>query len=85
MVHDSVKKMKSGKVAEPSGVVSEMAIAGCTKVIADFINSIIRDGKVPKDWEESYIINLHKGKGDTLCRGTHRGLRLLKRVVKVLE
>ena len=80
--------MKAGKAAGPTGVVSEMLIAGgesCMKVVADLINSIIRDRKVPKDWEESYIINLYKGKGDALVRGNYRGLNLLEHVMKVLE
>ena len=88
MVYDSVKKMKAGKAAGPTGVVSEMLIAGgesCMKVVADLINSIIRDRKVPKDWEESYIINLYEGKGDALVRGNYRGLKLLEHVMKVLE
>ena len=88
MVYDSVKKMKAGKAAGPTGVVSEMLIAGgesCMKVVADLINSIIRDRKVPKDWEESYIINLYKGKGDALVRGNYRGLKLLEHVMKILE
>ena len=78
MVYDSVTKMKAGKADGPTGVVSEMLIAGgesCMKVVADLINSIIRDRKVPKDWEESYIINLYKGKGDALVTGNYRGLR----------
>ena len=40
---------------------------------------------MPKDWEESYIINLYKGKGDALVRGNYRGLKLLEHVMKVLE
>ena len=58
---------------------------GCMKVVADLINSINRDRKMPKDWEESYIINLYKGKGDALVRGNYRGLKLLEHVMKVLE
>ena len=88
MVYDSVKKMKAGKAAGPKGVVSEMLIAGgesCMKIVADLINSIIRYRKVPKDWEERYIINLYKGKGDDLVRGNYRGLKLLEHVMKVLE
>ena len=55
------------------------------KVVADLINSINSDRKMPKDWEESYIINLYKGKGDALVRGNYRGLKLLEHVMKVLE
>ena len=88
MVSESVKKTKAGKAAGPAGVVSEMLIAGgerCMKVVADLINSINRDRKMPKDWEESYIINLYKGKGDALVRGNYRGPKLLEHVMKVLE
>ena len=52
MVFESVKKMKAGKAASPTGVVSEMLIAGgvrCMKVVADLISSINRDRKMPKD------------------------------------
>ena len=36
-------------------------------------------------WEESYIFNLYKGKGDALVRGNYRCLKLLEHVMKVLE
>ena len=52
---------------------------------SNLINSIIRDEKGPKDWEESYIANHYKGKGDILCRGNCSGLKLLEHVMKVLE
>lgn len=58
MVCNSVKKIESWKAGEPLEVVSEMAIAGCMKAIANTVNSIIKNGKVPKDWKKSYIINL---------------------------
>ena len=76
------------KAAGYTGIVSEMLIAGCRmymKVVADILDSIIRDGKVPKDWEESYTINLYKGKGDALSSENCRGLTLLENVIKVLE
>ena len=33
-------------------------------MIQDLATAIIRDGKVPTDWEESFIVCLYKGKGD---------------------
>ena len=39
-------------------------------MILDLATAIIRDGKVPIDWEQSFIVCLYKGKGDTLDRGT---------------
>ena len=66
--------MKSGKAAGPSDIVVEMIKAagdtGAT-MIRDLATAIIRDGKVPTDWEESIIVCLYKGKGDALNRGNY--------------
>ena len=40
---------------------------------------------IPTDWQESFIVNLYKGKGDALNRGKYRGLKLIEQVMKVLE
>ena len=45
-------------------------------MIRDLATAIIRDGNVPTDWEESFIVCLYKGKGDALDRGNYRGLKL---------
>lgn len=55
-------------------MISELLIAGSQvlmKVVADHIKLIIRDGKVPEDWKESYIISLYKQNGDALSRGNY--------------
>ena len=81
------RKWNLGKLLVLPGV-NKILIAGdevCMKVVADFINLIIRDGKVPKDWEEIYMINLCKGKGDALRRGNYGCLKLLKNVMRVLK
>ena len=84
----AISKMKSGKAAGPSGIVVEMIKAagdtGAT-MIRDLATAIIRDGKVPTDWEESFIVCLYKGKGDALDRGNYRGLKLTKQAMKILE
>ena len=54
-------------------------------MIRDLAAAIIRDGKVPSDWEQSFIVCLYKGKGDALERGNYRGLKLTEQVMKVLE
>eukprot|EP00111_Clytia_hemisphaerica_P013315 TCONS_00039078-protein len=45
----------------------------------------IREGKVPVEWNESFIISLYKGKGDSLECGNRRCLKLLEVSLKVLE
>ena len=59
--------MKNGKAAGPSGAVAEMLTAVpdiCSKTIADLINTIIREGKIPADWSDSIFVSLSKGKRD---------------------
>ena len=54
-------------------------------MIRDLATAIIRDGKVPTDWKESFIVCLYKGKGNALDRGNYRGLKLTEQVMKILE
>ena len=89
-IHQNNKyiKMASGKAAGPSGIVAEMlkpvGEAGAVEV-RDLIEDIISEGCIPTDWQESFIVNLYKGKGDALNRGNYRGLKLIEQVMKVLE
>ena len=66
MVKKAISQMKAGKAAGPSGIVVEMIRAvgdmGAS-MIHDLAAAIIRHGKVPSDWEQSYIVCLYKGKG----------------------
>ena len=81
MVKKAISKMKSGKAAGPLGIVMEMI-----SLKAAGETAIIRDGKVPTDWERSFIVCLYKGKGDALDRRNYQeGLRLTKQAMKILE
>ena len=88
MVKEAIAKMKAGKAAGPSGIVAEMVQAagdaGAT-LIRDLATAIIRDGKVPTDWEQSFIVCLYKGKGDALDRWNYRGLKITEHVMKIIE
>ena len=58
------KQMKAGKASGPSGIVVEMIRAAGdmgASMIRDFAAAIIRDSKVPSDWEQSFIVCLYKG------------------------
>ena len=54
-------------------------------MMRDLIIAIIGDWKVPADWEQSFIVNLYKGKGDALDQGNYRGLKLKEQAMKVIE
>ena len=87
MVVKAITKMKTGKAAGPSGIVAEMLKAsGDTgaRLVADLANDMVRN-VIPSDWEESFIINIYKGKGDALERGNYRGLKLIDHVMKGIE
>ena len=49
--------------------------AGAAEV-RDPIEDIISEGCIPIDWQESYIVNLYKGKGDALNRGNYNGFEI---------
>ena len=88
MVKKAISQMKADKAPGPSGIVVEMIRAAGdmgASMIRDLAAAIIRDGKVPSDWEQSFIVCLYKGKGDALERGNYRGLKLTEQVMKVLE
>ena len=88
MITKAISKMASGKAAGPSGIVAEMlkpvGEAGAVEV-HDLTEDIISKGYIPSDWQESFIVNLYKGKADALNRGNYRGLKLIEQVMKVLE
>ena len=88
MVKKAISQMKAGKAPGPSGIVVEMVQAADdmgASMIHDLAAAIIRDGKVPSDWEQSFIVCLDKGKGDALERDNYCGLKLTEQVMKVLE
>ena len=75
VVKKAISQMKAGKAPGPSGIVVEMIRADGdmgTSMIRDLAVAIIRDGKVPSDWEQSFTVCLYKGKGDALERGNFR-------------
>ena len=80
----AISQMKAGKAPGPSGIVVEM-IRAAGDMIRDLAVAIIRDGKVPSDWEQSFIVCLYKGKGDALERGNYRGLKVTEQVMKIVE
>ena len=89
MVKKIISQMKAGKAPGPSGIVVEMIRATGdmgASMIRDLEVAIIRDCKVPSDWEEAFIVCLYKGKGDdALERGNYHGLKLTEHVMKILE
>ena len=43
-----------------------------TRWMTELCNAVVRDGKIPKDWSRSWLVNVYKGKGDALACGWYR-------------
>ena len=61
----ALNKMKDGKAAGVSGIGAEMLKASGEagpELFIELFNNIVKEEKVPSDWEMSVIINCLKGK-----------------------
>ena len=84
----SLKCMKNAKATGPSDVVTQMLKAVpdiCCELIADLMNTIILEGRVPADCSDSIIVSLFKGKVDGLDRSNYCGLKSTDHVLKIIE
>ena len=89
LVRKALSRMKSGKAAGPSGVLAEMLKATGEEGIGltrdrDLVEEVFSTGVIPKDWEESIILSLYKGKGEALDRENYRGLKLTDQAMKLM-
>ena len=87
-VEAAIGKMKLGKAAGPSDVVANMLKAASddgTRWMTVLCNAVVRDGKIPKDWSRSWLVNVYKGKGDALACGSYREIKLVEHAMEVLE
>ena len=87
-VEEAIGRMKKWKAGGPTGVVAEMIhAAGRVGVVwmTEICNKIIRDGKIPKDWQLSTLVPIYKCKGDSMNCCSYRPIKLLEHGMKVLE
>ena len=83
-----MQKMKLRKSPGPSNVIAEMLKASpdqCSELLADLISATVKEGKVPEEWNNIYIMSLFKGKGSALDSGNYRRLKLTDQVLNVVE
>ena len=53
--------------------------------LRELITSVMINGKIPEDWEMSFILSLYKGKGVALDRVSYKGVILTEHVMKEME
>ena len=79
---------KCSKAAGPSGIVDKMLKAAGeegVELARQLTEAVFSCGVITSDCEESFILNLYKGKGEILARGNYSGLKLTDQVIKLLE
>ena len=60
--------------------------AGKVRIVnTNLANRIFKEGRIPSDWNLSYIVRLYTGKGDAFSRDNYRGSELLNQVLKIIE
>ena len=55
--------MKLSKAGDPSSVVADMLKATGdegTRWMTELCNVVVKDGKIPKDWSRSWLVNVYK-------------------------
>jgi hypothetical protein len=64
-----------------------LAAAGDTSIewLTDLCNDIVREGRIPSDWQKSVLIPVYKGKGDPMDCGSYRAIKLLEHAMKTVE
>ena len=71
LVRKALIKMKCGKDVGRSGIVAEMLKAAGeegVELLRLLAETVFSSTDIPKDWEESFILNLYKGKGGSWPR-----------------
>ena len=88
LISKALRKMKCGKAAGTLGIIADMLKAAGEvgiELLTELTEVVFCNGVIPRDWQESFILNLYKGKGDALERRNYRGLKLTDQVMKLLE
>ena len=80
-----LSKMKCSRAAGPSQVMLKAAGEEGVELTRKLTKAVFSCGAIPSDSEESFIMNLYKGKGEDLDRGNYHGLKLTDQVMKLLE
>ena len=80
--------MKKGRAPGINEMRVEMVMATGESGISwtkRLLNTCMRQGKVPDEWQTGLIVPIWKRKGDVQDPGKYRGITLLSHIMKLLE
>ena len=86
----AIRAMKDGKAVGTgsSGLLAVMLKAAGylgVSLMTELLNAVIQDCCVPEDWKRIIVVNVYKGRCNALERGNYQGIKLLDKVMNVLE
>ena len=73
--------MECGVVAEMLKAAEDLGV----ELMRYLTEAVFKNGVIPANLEESYIMNFYKGKGEVLNCGNYQGLKLTDEVMKLVE
>ena len=80
--------MKKGKAVGPDELSVEvwkcMEKMGI-KFLTRLFNRLLMGERMPEGWRRSLLIPIYKNKGDALCCGNYRGIKLMNHIMKVWD
>ena len=85
---EAFKYLKIGKALGPIEVYAEMILASGDvriRVLMEYCHRILDVKGMPENLATSVAIPIFKGKGDIMNCGMHRGVKLLKHAIKIVE
>ena len=88
LIHKALSNMKCSKPAGQVRIVAKMLnVAGedGVELVRQLMQAVISCGVIPSDWEESFILNLYKGRGKAIDHYSCHGLKLTDQVMKLVE
>ena len=87
-VEHALRKMKVGKAVGPDSIPVEVWKIGGEKAatwLQRLFNKMLAGEQMPREWRESWVVPLYKGKGDTQECKNYRGIKLMSHTLKVWE
>ena len=87
-VKNALRSMKKGKVVGPDELpvevwkcIGKMGIEFLTRLF----NRLLMGERMPEEWRRNVLIPIYKNKGDALCCGNYREIKLMSHTMKVWE
>ena len=87
-VKHALHRIKTGKAVDPDGIsveVWKIARQKATAWLQRLFNRMLTGEQMPREWRDSWVVPIYKGKGDAQECKNYRGIKLLSHTMKVCE